>query len=210
MLETAHLKSALILLAAGNSTRMGSAKQLLDFGGRPMLRIAVESAQSSGCDPVIVVLGANEAEIRPALTGLDVGIVVNERWSEGMGTSIQTGIRALENREIAGAILALSDQPFITSDFLRGLVESHRRSGKPIVAAQYSGTAGVPVFFAREMFPLLMELKPGQGCKGVILGRPAEALLVDCPEAARDIDTPEDYARATGKRIESPAQTARR
>jgi len=194
--ETVPPKSAVILLAAGNSARMGSAKQLLDFGGKPLLRHAVESAQASGCDPVIVVLGANEHEIRPALAGLSVEIVVNERWAEGMGTSIQTGLRALESRDIGGAILALSDQPFVTSGFLRGLVDKHRESGRAIVAAQYSGTAGVPVFFAREAFPLLMALKPDQGCKGVILGHPGEALLVDCPEAAMDIDTPEDYARA--------------
>jgi molybdenum cofactor cytidylyltransferase len=181
--------------------RMGSAKQLLDFGGKPLLRHAVESAQGSGCDPVIVVLGANEAEIHPVLAGLDVEIVVNERWPEGMGTSIQAGLRALENRDVRGAILALSDQPFVTSDFLRGLVDRHHQSGRPIVAAQYSGTAGVPVFFAREAFPLLMALKPDQGCKGVILGHPGDALLVDCPEAAMDIDTPEDYARAMGNRM---------
>jgi len=177
---------------------MGSAKQLLEFRGKPMLRHAVESARASGCDPVIVVLGAGEAEIRPALAGLDVEIVVNEHWAEGMGTSIQTGLGALENREISGAILALCDQPFVTADFLRGLVDRHRESGRSIVAAQYSGTAGVPVFFAREAFPLLMALKPNQGCKGVILGHAADALLVDCPDAARDIDTPQDYALATG------------
>jgi molybdenum cofactor cytidylyltransferase len=179
---------------------MGSPKQLLDFRGKPLLRHAVDSAQSAGCDPVIVILGANEHEIRPTLAGLNVEIVVNERWREGMGTSIQAGLGALENRNVGGAILALSDQPFVTSDFLRGLVERHRRSGSPIVAARYSGTAGVPVFFAREAFPLLLALKPDQGCKGVILSHPAEALLVDCPEAAIDIDTPEDYIRATENR----------
>jgi molybdenum cofactor cytidylyltransferase len=194
MFEDAAPKSALILLAAGNSARMGSAKQLLDFRGKPMLRHAVESAQASGCNPVIVVLGANEAEIRPALEGLDVEIVVNERWAEGMGTSIQTGLRALENRDIVGAILALSDQPFVTADFLRGLAERYLENGHKIVAAQYSGTVGVPAFFAREAFPLLMALKPDQGCKGVILGHSGDTLLVDCPEAAKDIDTPEDYA----------------
>jgi molybdenum cofactor cytidylyltransferase len=200
MPEASSPKFAVILLAAGNSTRMGAAKQLLDFGGKPLLGHAVETAQASGCDRVIVVLGANESEIRPSLAGLNVEIVVNNRWAEGMGTSIQAGLQALENRDIGGAILALSDQPFVTSDFLRGLVERHEQSGQPIVAAQYSGTAGVPVFFARQAFPLLMALKPAQGCKGVILGHPGDALLVDCPEAAIDIDTPEDYARAMANR----------
>ena len=199
-IETAPPNSALILLAAGNSTRMGTAKQLLDFEGKPMLRHAAETALSSGCDPVIVVLGANEAGIRPALAGLNVEIVVNGRWAEGMGASIQAGLRALERYDVCGTILALSDQPFVTARFLRGLVERHRESGQSIVAAQYSGTAGVPVFFAREAFPLLMALKPDQGCKGVILGHLEDSLLVDCPEAARDIDTPADYALALGNR----------
>jgi molybdenum cofactor cytidylyltransferase len=194
--ESAIPQTALILLAAGNSTRMGAPKQLLDFGGRPLLRHAVETAQAAGCGPVIVVLGANEQEIRACLAGLPVEIVVNERWPEGMGTSIQTGLRALENKDVSGAILALCDQPFVSSGFLAGLAAKHNETGRAIVAAQYAGTAGVPVFFAREAFPLLMVLKPDQGCKGVILGHPADALLLDCPEAAIDIDTPEDYARA--------------
>jgi molybdenum cofactor cytidylyltransferase len=197
MPEPPSPKSAAILLAAGSSTRMGTAKQLLDFRGKPLLRHAAESAISAGCDPVIVVLGYGEREIRPALAGLPVEIAVNERWPEGMGTSIQAGLRALGDRDVSGAILALSDQPFVTPEFLTGLVARHRESGSRIVAARYSGTTGVPVFFAREAFPLLMALKPEQGCKGVILGNPADAQLVDCPEAAMDVDTPEDYARAT-------------
>ena len=189
-------KPAIILLAAGASKRMGRPKQLLEFGGKPLLRHAVEVAQATGCEPVVVVLGAREREMRSALTGLAIETVVNERWAEGMGTSIQAGLQTLAGRGVSGAILALADQPFITADFLRGLVERHRQTGKSIVASQYSGTAGVPVFFAREDFPLLMDLKPDQGCKGVILGNPADTVLVDCPEAAIDIDTPEDYSRA--------------
>jgi molybdenum cofactor cytidylyltransferase len=194
---------AAILLAAGNSSRMGAPKQLLDFRGKHLVRYVAESVQAAGCDPVIVVVGAYEHEVRAALTGLPVEVVVNERWPEGMGTSIQTGLRALEEQNInngvtvKGAILALADQPFVTAEFLCGLAAKHRESGKQIVAAQYSGTAGVPAFFACEAFPLLMALKPDQGCKSVILGHPAEAVLVDCPEAAMDIDTPEDYRRAT-------------
>jgi molybdenum cofactor cytidylyltransferase len=200
MSENASGGFAVILLAAGSSTRMGAAKQLLDFGGKPMVRHSAESAQSSGCDTVIVVLGAHESEVREALAGLPIEIVVNERWADGMGTSIQAGLRAVEDRDLGGIILALADQPFVTSGFLRGLAATHQTSGKPIVAAQYSGTAGVPVFFAREAFPLLMALKPEQGCKGVILGHRAETVLVDCPEAAMDIDTPEDYSRMSAMR----------
>jgi molybdenum cofactor cytidylyltransferase len=198
MKSQGHMHTAAILLAAGASTRMGQAKQLMNYGGQPLLRHAAETAIAAGCAPVVVVLGARESEIRPALDGLDVEIVVNDRWAEGMGTSIQAGLRALEGREVAGAILALADQPMVSAAFLAGLGATHAKSGKGIVAARYSGTLGVPVFFSQAAFPLLAALKPDQGCKGVIMGHPQDALHVDCPEAAFDIDTPEDYARLPG------------
>ncbi len=199
MPEPVSRSCAAILLAAGSSSRMGRPKQLLPFGGKPLVRHAAETAQEAGCDPIVVVLGSGEAEIRPALDGLRVEIVVNERWPDGMGTSIQAGLRALGSRDVEGAILTLADQPFVTAAFLSGLMALHRESGRPIVAAQYSGTAGVPAFFAQQAFPLLMALQPSQGCKGVILGHPAEAHLVDCPEAAMDIDTPRDYDQAQSR-----------
>jgi len=188
------LKPALILLAAGASTRMGVAKQLLAFRGKPLVRHAADVARAAGCDPVVVVLGARAPEIRRALEGAEVEIAVNERWEEGMGTSIQAGLRVLEDRSISGAILALADQPMVDADFLAGLAATHDETQKLIVAARYSGTVGVPVFFARSAFPLLAALQPDQGCKGVIVGNAADAVLLDCPEAAMDIDTPEDYA----------------
>jgi molybdenum cofactor cytidylyltransferase len=188
-------KSALILLAAGNSSRMGAPKQLLDFHGAPLIRRAAETALIAACHPVVVVLGAREREIRPALDGLNVEIAVNDRWSDGMGSSIHCGLAALRGREVAGAILALADQPFVTPDYLSLLVASHVETGRAIVASRYSGTVGVPVFFSRCAFPLLESLGPREGCKGVILGAP-DALLLDCPDAAIDIDTPADYARA--------------
>ncbi len=184
---------------------MGQAKQLLGFGGKPLLRHAAEVALASGCWPVVVVLGARAESLRPALAGLAVEITVNERWEEGMGTSIQAGICALADHDVDGAILMLADQPFVSAEFLSGLVLRHRETAKSIVAASYEGTAGVPVFFAHGAFPLLRALKPGQGCKGVILAHQPDALLVDCPEAAIYIDTPEDYALAAARLW--PAQT---
>ena len=188
--------TALILLAAGSSSRMGSPKQLLRFRGEPLVRHAARTALDAGCLPVIVVLGANEREIQPALDGLAVEIVVNPRWMEGMGTSIRAGLNALGNRAVRGAILALADQPFVTADTLRALTQRHLESGVPIVASRYLDTVGVPVFFQRAVWSLLMEIKPAEGCKGVILRNADDAVLLDCPEAAIDLDTPADYARA--------------
>ncbi|MEP6533943.1 MAG: nucleotidyltransferase family protein [Bryobacteraceae bacterium] len=190
-------KTAAIVLAAGESSRMGRPKQLLDFGGKPLLRHSVEVALAAGCSPVIVVLGANETLLRTALDGLPVEVVFNGRWAEGMGTSIQAGLQALDAQAVAGAILVLADQPQVSAEFLRGLSRQHRETGKIIVAASYEGTVGVPAFFASSAFPLLLALSPGNGCKGVILAHRQDALLLDCPDAAIDIDTPEDYERIT-------------
>lgn len=189
-------ETALILLAAGGSNRMGCAKQLLPYRGKPLLRHAAEEALASGCSPVIVVLGAKAEKVSVVLAGLPVEIVVNERWEEGMGTSIQRGLQALENRDVGGAILALADQPLVSAGILARLRALHSESGQPIVAASYSGTFGVPVFFARDSFPLLLALAPVQGCKGVIQQHLASCVLMDCPEAAMDIDTPDDYQAA--------------
>lgn len=186
-------KTGVILLAAGNSTRMGSPKQLLDYGGKPLLRHAVEVALKTECQHVIVVLGANAGEVRSAIDDLPVTIAENPLWFSGMGTSIQAGIRRAQALGLDGAMLALADQPLVTTAMLDGLLANHQSSGKSIVASEYGGSVGVPAFFAREYFPHLLALEAGQGCKGVILKHAAQALYIACPEAEADIDTPRDY-----------------
>jgi molybdenum cofactor cytidylyltransferase len=186
----------IILLAAGNSARMGSAKQLMNFKGKPLLRHAAEVACRCDCAPVIVVLGAREHDLREVLRDLPLEIVVNDSWSKGIGTSIKMGLHALETRAVCGVIFALADQPFITAEFLNGLAEHHARTKKPIVASRYSGTIGVPAFVSRQLFPKLLALEPHQGCKNILLDGSHEALLLDCPEAAIDIDSPADYGKA--------------
>ncbi|HXJ42887.1 MAG TPA: nucleotidyltransferase family protein [Bryobacteraceae bacterium] len=189
------MKIGLILLAAGNSTRMGSPKQLVDYRGKTLLRHAVETALASVCQPVVVVLGANADAIRPSITELPVEIVVNDRWEEGMGTSIHSGVSLAMARDLDGIILALADQPLVSAEFYDRLIAEHRVSGKPIVTSEYAGTVGVPVFFASSHFSKLLALAPDQGCKGIILSHGTDALRIACPEAGIDIDTPLDLER---------------
>jgi len=155
-------------------------------------------ALASGCWPVVVVLGAYEPDVRPALAELPLEIVVNHQWAAGVGSSIHTGLRTLEGREgVAGVVLGLADQPLVAAGFLRDMPATLRRSGRQIVASAYAGTVGVPACFAREMLPLLMALPRDSGCKSVILSHLDDTVMVDCPEAAADIDSPEDYRRYT-------------
>ena len=185
----------IVILAAGDSSRMGSPKQLLDYGGKPLLRHAADVALRSMCwGNVLVVLGSRSADFRPALANLPVTILENRRWEQGMGTSIHTGVEHARVSGLDGVILTLADQPLVTPDSLDRLIHTHLETNQPIVAAQYAGTVGVPVFFSREFFPQLLALKSQQGCKGVILSHPEHAFHLACPEAEVDIDTPQDYS----------------
>jgi molybdenum cofactor cytidylyltransferase len=172
---------------------MGSPKQLLPFRGRPLVRHAVETALATACRPVIVVVGSRAPGICAALEGLDVLIVENTAWESGMGSSIAAGIEAAEQHNCSGAILALADQPFVTAEILDGLRVRHESAAVAIVASEYAGTVGVPVYFSRSYFPSLRALKPSEGCKRLIVTESPSVLRVPCPEAEMDIDTAEDY-----------------
>ncbi len=129
-IDSARNNIALVLLAAGGSTRMGTPKQLLSYKGQPLIRHAAQTALDSGCDPVIVVLGCHIGEIRAALDGLNVVVVENTEWDSGMGTSIRAGISAAEIMGCDGAILALADQPLITAGILKSLMAEYADFGK--------------------------------------------------------------------------------
>ena len=190
---------AMVLLAAGGSTRMGSPKQLLAYRGKPLIRHVAETAIESGCQPVMVVLGSHAKEVQGALNGMDVVVVENTEWEKGIGTSVRAGIAGAEIMGSEGAIVALADQPLVTAEVLRRLVEEHEETGRPIVASEYDGTVGVPAFFTRAMFPKLMALLPSEGCQAVILANLEQSIRIQCPEAETDLDTPEDYQAADGK-----------
>jgi molybdenum cofactor cytidylyltransferase len=190
---------ALVLLAAGGSTRMGSPKQLLPYRGQPLVRHTAEIALASGCDPVMVVLGSHANEIRAALDGLEVVVVENTDWEQGMGTSIRAGVSGAEIMGAEGVVLAMADQPLVTAEILKRLVEEHEETSRPIIASEYSGTVGVPAFFTREFFPKLKALMPTEDCKAVILANLEQSIRITCPEAEMDIDTPDDYQTLPGK-----------
>lgn len=186
---------ALMLLAAGAATRMGQPKQLLDFAGRPLIRHCTEIALASVCRPIVVVLGANADRVRPALADLPVRVVLNERWEAGVGTSIQAGLAALAGETSSGVLLTLADLPFIPARAFNDLVECHLSRGVSLVASSYSDTLGVPALFGRALFPELLNLEASAGCKGILLRHASNLASLPCPEAAADLDTPEDYAR---------------
>jgi molybdenum cofactor cytidylyltransferase len=188
---------AIIILAAGASTRMGRPKQLLTYGGSTFLRHAAETAIGSVCRPLIVVLGAYADQLHDEIGDLPVEQVMNERWAEGMGWSIQAGLKALHQsdreRAVEAVALMLCDHPLLTSAVINDLVMAYRSSGKGISASEYGGTVGVPVLFARRYFAELEALSAAAGAKHLIAAHSSDVVRVPFAQGIADVDTPEDY-----------------
>lgn len=190
----------IIVLAAGASLRMGELKQLLRYEGETLLRRAVRSALDSQCHPVIVVLGAEADVLRDEIADLEALIVVNQEWNEGMSSSIRCGISALEaatSGHAQAAILMLCDQPFVNASVINRLLETSHARPSLLVASEYESngerTRGVPALFSRALFSELMAVRGAEGAKRVIERHQNEAGLIAVPEAAFDVDTPDDY-----------------
>lgn len=185
----------LILLAAGESKRMGTPKQLLSYQGSSLIRHAVNEAIVSDCNPVVVVLGANSDRIISELDNLPVHLALNSQWQQGMSSSITTGIKALLeiNINFEAVIIALADQPLITAEVYARLIERYQRHQLQAVASNYNHTIGVPALFDRHLLPELLKLDRQGGAKQILNKYSDRAFNLDLPQAAIDIDTPPDY-----------------
>ncbi|WNG35348.1 nucleotidyltransferase family protein [Archangium violaceum] len=200
MSSAGALPFSAIVLAAGASSRLGMPKQLVRLEGEPLVCRAARVANESGARSVIVVTGASHEAVAEALGGARVRLAHNTGWAEGPGTSIRAGIEALladasRPRE-EQAVLMLCDQPFVTPEHLRALVEQVTR-GHPAAASDYGGEGGfgVPAAFAAELLPELLALSGHQGAKPVLMRHRARLALVPFAEGLFDVDTPADLER---------------
>jgi molybdenum cofactor cytidylyltransferase len=193
----------LILLAAGSSTRMGCPKQLLRYGDRSLIIHMIEVALASQCQPIIVVLGAYADRIESEINHFPIQIVRNSSWAEGMGVSIQIGVKAVCARLEApeAVILMLCDQPLISAQLLDRLILKYQTSGKPIIASTYADTIGVPALFSRALYAELISLKSSAGAKQVMLQHYSDVETIAFPEGAIDLDTPIDYQQFLSTRL---------
>lgn len=185
-----------VILAAGESARMGQLKQLLTYHGVTLLRRTAETALALGCGPVVVVLGAHAGIVRPTLSGLPVLAVENPDWRDGMATSLCAGLREILRADpaVEGVLVLLCDQPLVSATALCLLLETNRANPCLIVAAEYAGTLGVPALFARPLFAELLALTGKEGARSVIQKHRSDAAGVPMPDAAIDVDTATDFA----------------
>jgi molybdenum cofactor cytidylyltransferase len=184
-----------ILLAAGNSSRLGRPKQLLTYKSKSFLKHMVSVIREAKPDAVVVVSGANSSAIIHELDSENIVIVYNGDWAEGIASSIRTGIRSLQKNypNCDGALIMVVDQPYITSSLLADLINIQKESGKPMAACNYDNITGTPALFHQSLFPELLNLSGDKGAGKILQQRPGEVATIHFPMGRFDIDTEEDY-----------------
>lgn len=192
-----------IVLAAGASRRFGSPKQLVRVDGRPLLHTAVANAVSLAGHAVTVVLGAHAQELSGLLRHSPASVAINRAWEEGLGSSLRAAVTRLGPGPDAVLVL-LADQAAVTLEDLRRLVAAWRRNPGAIAAATYDSVVGVPAVFPRRCFSALGELRGDQGARRVIQRELDTVVRVPMPNAAVDIDVPEDLLKLQARRRGAP------
>lgn len=187
-----------IILAAGASRRLGKPKQLVEFGGETLLERALRLAREAGARPVLALLGAHFAPICVTIPFDDAIPVLNDQWEQGLSSSIHAGLHELDARapHAPGALVMSCDQPRLTADHLRALLQAFAAQSTPsIVASSYSGAQGVPAVFPRSVFPNLRALRGDKGARALLVQPPCPVIALPFDGGELDIDMPDDLAQ---------------
>ncbi len=173
---------------------MGAFKPLLPFGEKTVIECCVESLRGAGVKEIIVVAGHRAGELRETLKHSPVRLALNEEAASEMGVSIARGIEQLAG-EAAAVLIALADQPAISPEAIRAVIETYERTRAPFVVPRHRGLGGHPVLVDLKFREELSRLGEGRGLRGLMAEHAEEVsrVQVDCPFVARDMDTWDDY-----------------
>ncbi len=184
-----------IVLAAGRSARLGRPKQLLPYRGRPLLEWALAAMAAATVDPVLVVLGHEAERVLREVDLHGARVVVNDRYAEGLSTSLQAGLAALDEA-VEAAVISVGDQPLLAGETIDALVAASRESGDKIVAADYGDHRGTPLLLHRDLWSLAATIRGDQGARALLRAYDGPIAAVPVPAAsAADVDTWDDYRR---------------
>ena len=196
-----------VLLAAGQGSRFGRPKALVELDGQTLAERGVTLLRAGGTDPVLIVTGAAEVELRPEH---QARTVYNGEWRTGMGSSLRAALRALTELEagpeIGAVVVALADQPLVGAEAVGRLIAAYR-AGAGVAVAAYGGKPRNPVLLAREHWPEVIATATGdQGARAFLRAHPELVTLVECGDTGRpdDIDTPADLEHIAVSRPGSP------
>jgi len=189
-------KTAILILAAGESKRLGEPKQLLSYKEETLLTHTITQLKPIEHSQIIVVVGAHFREVFQSIRTQEVFVVKNSNWEKGMGSSISKGVEFLRKKNNFDRVLiTLSDLPLVTTKHYEDLIELSKTAGKRIIFTEYKDTSGVPVVFDKSLFDELSLLKDDQGAKPVVKKYKKEVLKYTSKTPYLDIDTQEEYQR---------------
>jgi molybdenum cofactor cytidylyltransferase len=185
-----------VVLAAGAGSRFGGGKLLAPIAGRPVLQHVLDALATAGVGEVVVVLGRDAAEIEAAISWHGERRVVNPDPTRGLASSLQVGFEAV-GRDAAAVLVALGDQPLVSVDAIRALLDTPARRGRPIVVPAYADErARNPVLLRRPAFGLVKDAAGDRGLGPVLAAHPELVTEITVEGANPDVDTPDDLARA--------------
>lgn len=190
-----------LIIAAGQSKRLGQPKQLLQYEGKSLINRLIDIVIKAGNFPITVVLGSNAEIIARQFTKSNLNIVVNDQWEQGMASSIQIGLKQIMNQKLGdqqqelmdGVMILVCDQPFISTEHIQNLLQLQAQTGKPIAACYYAGVVGTPALFHKNLFLDLLSLSGDVGAKKIIINRDTEVAKLHFEKGVIDIDTMDDY-----------------
>jgi len=186
-----------VVLAAGLSSRMGSQKVVLPYGGSTVVGHIADELLAGAVDSVLVVVGHEAERVREALGDRRVTVVENPDYRAGMLSSVRCGLRALPDG-CEAVLLALGDQPAVTSELVDEMIRSHAATGKGIVVPVCGGKRGHPLLFAIRYRDEVLWRFDDVGLRGLLRAHPGDVFELTTPNSAilSDLDRPEDYDRA--------------
>jgi molybdenum cofactor cytidylyltransferase len=186
-----------LILAAGESSRMGIDKAALTYRGRTFLELMVQTLREINLDRIVVVLGHHAQEIQRQIKLEAAQVVVNPDYRSGQTSSLQAALRSLLADDLEAIILCLVDHPAVCAETVRRIVATFRQCGAPVVIPTYQGRRGHPVLIGRQVFRELLDLPAGMGANSVLRRfLPATQFVeVDDEGVVIDVDDPESYQR---------------
>ncbi|HLE20247.1 MAG TPA: nucleotidyltransferase family protein [Vicinamibacteria bacterium] len=191
---------AALILAAGESRRMGSPKPLLPLGDTSFLAGLLQQFLASRARPVLVVLGHQAERIRKEVSLEKAAVVVNAEYRRGMLSSIRAGLRELGREPVSGALLCPVDHPCVSAAVVDLLISRFEETRSPIIVPVHGGQRGHPVLFASSLFQEIREAPDSVGARQVVWDHADQVLEIpiEDPGIITDIDTPEQYQRLIG------------
>ena len=188
-----------LILAAGESSRIGRDKALLCYRGRTFIENLITTLQEASIGRIVVVLGYHAEEIGQRISGANAELVVNQDYRRGQTSSLQAGLRVLREHEPDGVVMCLVDHPAISADTVRQLIYHFKSSGKLVVIPEFHGQHGHPVVVGQELFGKFLALSPDEGADTVIHRYRDQTRFVEVsdPGVSLDVDDPEAYRQLT-------------